>query len=63
MKALKLAPGFMDAYFLRGKYNYEFGFYNKALQDFNIYLLTNQTDHESLMLYVANALHVKEIIA
>jgi tetratricopeptide (TPR) repeat protein len=47
---INLAPTFMEAYFLRGKYNYEFGFYNKAIQDLSVYLLSNKEDHEAFVI-------------
>ena len=40
----------MEAYYLRGKYHYEFGNYNKALQDLNIYLLTREEDYEAYVI-------------
>ena len=33
------SPSFMEAYYLRGKYHYEFGNDNLAIQDLNIYIL------------------------
>ena len=43
-------PTYMEAYFLRGKYHYEFGSFNRALQDLNIYLMANEDDHEAYIM-------------
>ena len=40
----------MEAYFLRGKYHYEFGNNNEAIQDLNIYLLANEDDAEAYVI-------------
>ena len=45
-QCILINPTMMDAFYLRGKYQYEFGRYNKAIQDLNIYIL-NVTDDAS----------------
>ena len=44
------SPSFIEAYYLRGKYHYEFGNNNLAIQDLNIYLLTNTNDAEAFVI-------------
>ena len=46
---IAMLPTFMDAYYLRGKYYYEYGQYNKAIQDLNIYLLSKDDDVEAFV--------------
>ncbi|NNJ55681.1 MAG: hypothetical protein HKP14_06095 [Bacteroidia bacterium] len=39
-----MLPTFMDAYYLRGKYFYTYKMFDKAIEDLNIYLLSNEKD-------------------
>jgi tetratricopeptide (TPR) repeat protein len=44
------SPSFMEAYYLRGKYHYEFGNDNLAIQDLNVYLLAKDDDPEAYVI-------------
>jgi tetratricopeptide (TPR) repeat protein len=44
------SPSFIEAYYLRGKYHYEFGNNNLAIQDLNIYLLSNEKDADAFVI-------------
>jgi len=49
-KCISMLPTFMEAYFLRGKYLFQYEKYNKAIQDLNIYLLSNDKDADAFVM-------------